>query len=152
MWLCGNPKSNEIRKATARLINTSFSLQSDYPEQAGVNEKRGESRITRIMPVAVFLGDNSESSIFVGFTRDLSLEGMALLTTREVPLSEFLVVVGDRDHRTALRVQCMQSRSIGFGCYQSGLKITEVLRGAKYSPLLDYVAFLETAKGHFAAP
>lgn len=145
MWLCGNPTTNEIRKTTARLINTSFSLQNEYPEQGGVSEKRVESRILRMMPVAIFLGGESDSSILTGFARDLSLEGIGLVTTRELPRSELLMVIGDLEQRTALRGQCLQSRPIGYGCYQSGLKILEVLRGAKYTPLFDYVAYLDNS-------
>ena len=145
MWLCGNPTTNEIRKATARLINTSFSVQNEYPEQAGVSEKRVESRTLRMMPVALFLGGESDSSIFTGFARDLSLEGIGLVTTREVPRGELLLVIGDRQQRTALRAQCRQSRPIGFGCYQSGLKIVEVLRGTKYGPLFEYVDYLDNS-------
>lgn len=145
MWLCGNSSTNEIRKVTARLINTSFSVRAEYPEEAGISEKRVESRIPRVMPVAIFLGGDSENSIVIGFARDLSLEGIGLVTTRQVPQGELLLVIGERDQRAVLRAQCLQSRAIGFGCYRSGLKFSEALHGAKYSPLLEYVAFLEQA-------
>ena len=143
MWFTSSSKTKEVHKVTARLINVSFSMQSSYPEQAGIGEKRVENRIPRMMPVAVFLNDDSDTSIFVGFTRDLSLEGVGLLTTREIPTGDLVIIVGNPEERFALRARCLQSRRLSFGCYQSGLQITEVLREAKYQPLLNYVKTLE---------
>jgi hypothetical protein len=141
-----NGKSNEIRRAMARLINTSFSLQADYAECADIDEQRSETRSKRIMPFAIFMDECGDHSIAVGFTRDLSLEGIAVVTTDEIGIDDLVVVIGDPQELFALRAQRVNSKSIGFGCFQAGLRFTELLRGRDVTPLLDYVAFLESSR------
>ena len=126
-----------------RLINASFSFKKQHPELAGIEEGRTDTRNNRLMPVAIFLGGHDEDSVLIGFTRDLSIEGVGLVTTREIPLGELLLVIGGSDDRCVLRANCLHSHTIGYGCFQAGLRLTQILQAADYAPLLEYVDYLE---------
>lgn len=110
-------------------------------------ERRGELRSRRVMPIAVFLSEDNGTSILVGFTRDVSRSGMGLVTTHALPLGNLALVVGDPGQPFAVAAECLYSREFGFGCYQSGLRIGMPLRGAEYTPLLQYFACLTMTIG-----
>ena len=110
-------------------------------------ERRSEPRSPHVMPVAVFLMENNETSVFVGFTRDVSPSGMGLVTTRALPLGDLALVVGDPSEPFAVGARCLYSREFGLGCFQSGMRISAPLRGAEFAPLLQYFACLTMTIG-----
>ncbi len=133
----------DIRKAMGRLLNSTFSVQSEYHELTDSEETRVERRAKRLMPAAVFLDEDSDKSIFIAFTRNLSIEGLGVISDCQIPLGDLIIVIGEPDERLVLRAECVHSKRVSFGCFESGLRIIEILRGSEYRPLLDYVASLD---------
>ena len=144
MLLWNDRSINEVRKVMGRLINSSFAFHAEYPEQSGVTEGRIETRAKRMLPIAIFLTNDSDDSPFVGFTHDLSVEGIGVLSTRQIPLGELVLVLDDHPEKAVLRASCVHSDRIGFGCFRSGIRIEEVLKGQTVLPLKQYVEYLES--------
>lgn len=140
-WFSNRSKT-DVHRTVNRLLNSTLTLESFVQVNA---DQRKDQRILRTLPVVILpLGQTSESELTVGLTQDLSCEGMALTTLGPLRLdSELAIGLGDGDHFTVLLCVCKRHTSLGFGFFESGIQIEEVLPARDFQPLREFAEYLE---------
>jgi|GEM_PF-5361559 len=134
-----------LHQAMGRIINRSFSVQELCPELLDSGEKRSESRAKRTCPVIVFgPGDSDEfATPIVAFTHDLSLNGVAILSTCRLPVGESVLVIGDANSRILVAAKCLSCTPRELGCYFSAYRLSELLNPNKHIAHMDIVRQIE---------
>lgn len=137
-------KRQAVRRTLNRLLNTSMSLESRL-SLAPENDKRVDSRITRNTPVVVLPLDGVAEDLNLAVTTDLSSEGMALTSLGPIPTgSQLAVGIGDIEEEFhVFLAECVRSRPIGYGYFESGIRIVELLPAKRFDELKDLVQHLE---------
>lgn len=141
----GNSKRLKVRKTISRLLNTTTSLASHLTIDADTDQ-RDDLRVGRITPVVLLplSGDSSEDNLNLGLTRDLSSEGMAISTLGSIAVGERLAIgIGKDDDFAVLLGECVRSEPIGYGFFESGVNVLEVLPSHDFMPLKNFAHFLE---------
>ena len=138
-------KQIELHQAMGRIVNRSFSVQEAFAVPRDSGEQRSESRVKRNCPIVVFGADNGDgfTSKTIGFTHDISLNGVAVLSTSRMQLGRSVVAIGDVDNRVLLEADCVSSSPREFGCFLSSFRLCEVLNQNDYHGLMECVEKLE---------
>jgi hypothetical protein len=140
-----NNKLIAVHQVMGRIINRSFSLQEGCPELLDSGEQRCESRVKRNCPVVVFGADNGDgfTSKIIGFTHDISLNGVAILSINRMELGRSIVAIGDANNRVLLEADCISCSPRELGCFLSSFRLCEALNQNDYLPLMACVEQLE---------
>ncbi|MEM7456585.1 MAG: hypothetical protein AAF456_19730 [Planctomycetota bacterium] len=134
----------ELHKTMGRIINQSYSLQADFPELSDEAQQRSENRAKRQVPLAIFVCDDGRKPDYVpGFSSDISMYGLAALTTKKIRLGEVFIVVGGTEERVILQGECVRCTHCGLGCYKSGFKLNMVLPNVEFDSFIEFVDELE---------
>lgn len=144
-WFSNNNKA-DVHRTINRILNSTVSIESHMAVNSDA-DKRDDIRVPRTMPVVILpLADVSEDEqITVGLTQDLSCEGMALVTLGPLPIdTEMAVGIADGESFTVLLCESRRREAIGFGFYESGVHIKEVLPAKDFMPLREFADYLET--------
>ena len=138
-------KEKDVRRLMGRLINNTCNYDAEYKE-AEYRQARSESRCERQIPVLlapVEVQSETDTPVIIGVTRDICCLGLSVITQERIPECQSLVVIGDHASRIALQGQTRHCRHLGYGLYQSGIQLLEVLNQHSAATLIEYVDTLE---------
>lgn len=140
-----NDRNAKVRSAANHFLNVSTKVAAHFPLDPDMDQ-REDGRIGRITPVVLLpLGvDYSENNLNLGLTRDMSSEGMAVSSLGPIPVGEQLVVgIGIGDEFCAFLAQCVRSQPIGYGFFESGVHLKEVLTSREFMALKEFAQYLQ---------
>lgn len=128
MWF--NKEKKEVALTMGRVINASVDLRNPMQDE-GVN-RREEMRSVRSFPVLLAPNvDDSEvqlANVRLGITRDLSCEGVGVVTLGRVGYESALIVTrGTDENLLAFQGQLRNERHLGFGYFINGIQLTRRL-------------------------
>lgn len=140
-----NEKSITLHQTIGRIINRGFSIREAFPDLQKVEDQRSESRARFNCPIAVFGFEDCESnaSMTVGATIDLSLDGAAVFLTSRIRTGPAVVALGAAENRVLLAAECLQCSPRELGSYFSRFRFTEVLNQNTIPQLLILLEQLE---------
>ena len=145
-FFSGNDEQQQqVRRAMNRFLNNTTSIQS-HLEIAPERESRNDSRISRMVPVAILSlsDDTTEENLNLGVTRDLSSEGMAIVSLGHLSVARQLTgCIGNHDEFLVFLGERVRCDSIGYGFYETGIRIIELLTPNDCPVLRDFTSFLE---------
>tara|TARA_B100002052_G_C15579748_1_gene461716 strand:+ start:166 stop:618 length:453 start_codon:yes stop_codon:yes gene_type:complete len=124
MWF--NKQKKEVALTMGRVINASADVCNPM-EDEDVN-RREDMRSIRSFPVLLAPHtedpDTQLSRVCLGITRDLSCEGVGVVTLGRVGFEEALIVTrGTDDNLLAFRGELRNERHLGFGYFINGIQL-----------------------------
>ena len=138
-------KQAKVRRTINGFLNATTSVESHLQIDPSADQ-RDDGRIDRITPVVMLplCEDYNEDGLNLGLTRDLSCEGMAISSLGSVPVGEKLAIgIGSGDMFCALLCECVRCAPIGYGFFESGVRILEVLHSRDFFALKNFANYLE---------
>ena len=124
MGLFWKDPKQDVHHAMIRILNESASFSAPLPTDD--NDQRADSRSRRTIPVIILpLGD--ESSAALGFTQDVSREGVSLLSMEALPVGEFAIAFEQDNGFMVFQCDCVQQLPMGLGCFLNGIRVIGLL-------------------------
>lgn len=143
-WFNSNKKA-DVHRTINRILNSTVSIVSHMQIDAATDQ-RDDIRVARTTPVVILplTNEDEEDQITMGLTQDLSCEGMAISTLGELPVGiELAIGIGSGGDFSVFLCECVRSQAIGYGFYESGVHLHELLPSKDYVPLKQFAHYLE---------
>jgi len=136
LFLKTQKKKLQAQKFLARMAN-----QWSMDRVRKLVERRGEQRATLNVGVWVIPMDEVGPNIlqaFVALTRDLSSNGLSVITDRTVDAPEFLVGFSGEPEASFLRAKVLCRKGLGLGWLQLGIEVTGMVGKEEYPQLTEF--------------
>ena len=141
-WLGTQNPRVEVHRTLIRILNTSCACEWGAAEA----DRRQDSRVPRTTPVVILplVADHQDAGPTLGLTKDMSCEGMAVTTLGTLPVDANLAVgIGGNTDFSVMLCRCVHCQPIGYGFYESGVHVREMLDANDFVPLKNYAHYLE---------
>lgn len=129
------------RKSEAQKFLAQMANQWTMDRVRTLEERRGEQRATLNVGVWVVpMGETAPAIMqaFVALTRDLSSNGLSVITTRSIETTEFLVGFSAEPEARFLRTKILCQKDMGLGWLQLGMEVTGMVDTEQYPQLTEF--------------
>ncbi|MGO9113705.1 MAG: hypothetical protein ACLP9L_31115 [Thermoguttaceae bacterium] len=129
------------RKSEAQKFLTQIANQWTMDRVRTLEERRTEQRATLNVGVWVVPMDEAAPRIFQAFvalTRDLSSNGLSVITNQSIDTPEFLVGFSGEPEARFLRARVLDRKDLGLGWLQLCMEITGMVEKEEYPPLTEF--------------
>ncbi len=150
--LLGNRKKTDVGQSLQILVNRSISSQHTAKPHE-IKELRTEVRHQRLLPLLItpLLATEAELVEHLGpaITHNVSDEGLSIISYGKISTTDILTVVCDENDVSLLHCEIRHAQHIGFGYWQRGVRVNEVLRWGPFAKLRNAVdCFLDAFREH----